>query len=96
MFRQRTDKDIIDYYDAKNIVTLCGKAGFGFVEDPSCFHKGTPPNHRTRLMLQIKFVMNDYGIQNDLVNPLLLQNICSHGIQKALANPLLPQSVRGH
>lgn len=78
LFRQRTDKYIIDYYGAENIVMLCGEAGFGFGEDPSCFHKGTPPNHRPRLILQIKFVMNDYGIQNDLVDPSLLQNVCDH------------------
>ena len=78
VFRKRTDQDIIDYYDAEKIETLCGKAGFGFVEDPSCFHKGTPPKHRPRLMLQIKFVMHDYGIQNDVVNPLLLKNVCDN------------------
>lgn len=64
--KQYEDKDIIDYYGADSVVTICEKAGFGFVEDPLCFHKGTTVTHRERLILQIAFAITDYGMQNDL------------------------------
>ncbi|WP_414623658.1 hypothetical protein [Calothrix sp. CCY 0018] len=63
--KREEDKDIIDYYGKDNIVTICGKAGFGFVEDPLCFHKGLTPTHKDRLLLQIEFATTDYGMQND-------------------------------
>lgn len=62
LFIGRSDQDIIDYYKLENIVTLCGEAGFGFAEDPFCFHKGNPPRHKNRLMLQIEFCLNDYRV----------------------------------
>lgn len=51
----RSDQHMIDTYGADNIVTVCGPAGTGFVEDTFCFHRGTPPRHRDRLMLSIEF-----------------------------------------
>lgn len=54
-------KDIVDYYGANNVVTVCEKAGFGFVEDPYCFHKAIPPSKRDRLILQVQFAVNSYG-----------------------------------
>ena len=62
LFIGRSDKDITDYYKAEEIVYICEEAGFGFAEDPFCFHKGTPPSHENRLMLQIQFSLNDYRI----------------------------------
>jgi hypothetical protein len=55
------DEKILEYYDAQNVVDVCGKAGFGFVENPLCFHKGTEPTEKPRLMLQIEYAINDYG-----------------------------------
>jgi len=55
------DKEIVDYYGAENVVTICGQAGFGFVEDAYCFHKGTPPRDKDRLILQIEYAINNYG-----------------------------------
>lgn len=60
LFRRRSDQDIIDYYGEENIVPICEKAGFGFVEDVVCFHKATPPTHKDRLVLEIQFSINDY------------------------------------
>ncbi len=54
-------KGIVDYYGNENVMTLCGPAGFGFVEDSYCFHKGTPPSEKDRLLLQIEFALNNYG-----------------------------------
>ncbi|MGL5942319.1 MAG: hypothetical protein ACRC2S_18475 [Waterburya sp.] len=58
----RSDDEIFDYYGEKNLVTIQGQAGFGFAEDTFCFHRGTPPISRDRLMLQIEFAVNNYGM----------------------------------
>lgn len=47
--------EIKKYYGYENIVPICGKAGFGFVENPLCFHKENPPGSKDRLTLQIEF-----------------------------------------
>jgi hypothetical protein len=54
------DKKIVDYYGDENLVNFYGPAGFGFVEDPFCFHKGTPPTDKARLFLQLEFAINNY------------------------------------
>ncbi len=63
--KRETDKDIIDWYGEESVVAICGQAGFGFIEDPLCFHKGLTPSHKDRLLLQIEFATTDYGMQND-------------------------------
>ncbi len=68
-----SDKDIVDYYGAENVTTICGKAGFGFAEDTIAFHKGTPPLNKSRLILQIEFATYNYGMQNDLIDTSLLE-----------------------
>lgn len=55
------DGKIVEVYGAENVVNVCGKAGFGFVEDATCFHRGTEPTDRPRLMLQLEYAVNDYG-----------------------------------
>ena len=54
------DHQIVSDYGAENVVTLVGDAGFGFVEDSCCFHKGSLPTERARLMLQVEFSINYY------------------------------------
>ncbi|MBW4673189.1 MAG: phytanoyl-CoA dioxygenase family protein [Desmonostoc geniculatum HA4340-LM1] len=73
--KRETDQDIIDYYGSESLVKICGKAGFGFVEDPLSFHKGITPSHQDRLILQIEFARTDYGMQHDLRSPSLLKCI---------------------
>ncbi|MBF2004236.1 MAG: phytanoyl-CoA dioxygenase family protein [Chlorogloeopsis fritschii C42_A2020_084] len=75
--KHETDKDIIDYYGKEQLVTICGKAGFGFVEDTLCFHKGTTPTAQDRLILQIEFATTDYKMQNDLKSPSVLKLLLS-------------------
>lgn len=58
----RSDDEIVHHYGEENLVTICGQAGFGFAEDPFCFHRGTPPTGRDRLMLQLEFAVNNYGM----------------------------------
>lgn len=58
----RSDPEIVKCYGQDNLVTICGEPGSGFAEDPFCFHRGTPPRDRDRLMLQIEFAANNYGM----------------------------------
>ena len=60
----RSDREMVDYYGQENLITICGQAGFGFAEDPFCFHRGTPPIDKDRLMLQIEFAVKNYGMWN--------------------------------
>jgi hypothetical protein len=53
------EKLIADY--GGEVVTICGKPGFGFVEDPFCFHRGNPVSHKPRLMLQVEYAAHAYG-----------------------------------
>lgn len=62
LLRSQSDKAIADYYGAENIVDICGQAGFGFAEDPFCFHRGSPPVTAHRLMIHLEFALNDYGV----------------------------------
>lgn len=57
----KEDQEIVDCYGAENVITICGKAGLGFAEDTYCFHKGSPPTEKERLLLQIEFAIHDYG-----------------------------------
>ncbi len=62
LFRSHGDRTMIDYYGIENLIYICGEAGFGFAEDPFCFHRGTPPIAKPRLMLQLEFALHDYGM----------------------------------
>ncbi|WP_138498166.1 hypothetical protein [Nostoc sp. PA-18-2419] len=73
--KRETDEDIIDYYGFESLVKISGNAGFGFVEDPFCFHKGITPTIKDRLILQIEFAITDYGMQHDLRATSLLKCI---------------------
>jgi Phytanoyl-CoA dioxygenase (PhyH) len=73
--KRETDEDIIRYYALESLVTICGQAGLGFVEDGFCFHKGVAPTHKNRLILQIEFATTDFGMQNDIRDPLILKSI---------------------
>lgn len=53
--RRCSQQEIRNYYGYENIVPICGKAGFGFVENPRCFHKENPPGSKDRLTLSIEF-----------------------------------------
>jgi hypothetical protein len=55
LFVGRSDRAMIDYYGKEKIVSISGTSGFGFAEDPFCFHKGIPPTDKNRLALYIDF-----------------------------------------
>lgn len=73
--KRETDEDIIKYYGEESLITIYGQAGFGFVEDGFCFHKGIAPTHKNRLILQIEFATTDYGMQHDIRDPSILKCI---------------------
>lgn len=52
---RQTDDAIKQHYGEKRVVCLEGKAGMGFIEDTSCFHKALAPVRQERLMLQIRY-----------------------------------------
>lgn len=45
----------IAHYGKESEIVIEGKAGFGFMQDPSCFHKLLPPIKEKRLLLQIRY-----------------------------------------
>lgn len=49
-------------YPARDFLLMTGAAGSGFAEDPFCFHTGTSPVSRHRLMLEV-----EYGVSHRLV-----------------------------
>jgi len=62
LIRETSEQDISNYYGRERMETICGKAGLGFVEDFYCFHRGTVPISQDRLILEVKFAMNSYGV----------------------------------
>ena len=64
LLRKRyTDRAILAAYGTESVATLYGPAGYGFVEDTFCFHKGEIPLQRDRLLLQVEYGAKDYGMQ---------------------------------
>ncbi len=52
---RQTDTAIEKYYGKEKVICLEGKAGAGFIEDTSCYHKALAPQSGDRLMLQIRY-----------------------------------------
>lgn len=48
-------EEVLSFYGENNAVTLTGKAGTGFVEDPFGFHMGTLAKNTPRLMMEVGF-----------------------------------------
>lgn len=49
------DGDAYDAYGQGRERAIEGPAGFGFLEDASCYHKALPPQDGDRLMLQLRY-----------------------------------------
>jgi hypothetical protein len=54
-FTARPTPQLESYYPPDEFVTITGKSGFGFAEDPFVFHTGSVCRDRPRLMLEIGF-----------------------------------------
>jgi hypothetical protein len=52
---RQPERVVLGRYGADKAVALEGKAGFGFFEDPACFHKVLPPLTSNRLVLQLRY-----------------------------------------
>jgi hypothetical protein len=52
---RQSDQVIWDYYGKDNEILIEGKAGLGFVQDPSCYHKLLSPIKAKRLIFQIRY-----------------------------------------
>ncbi len=50
-----SEEQLLSYYGADKKLVIEGKAGFGYVQDPSCFHRLLPPIKSRRLLLQIRY-----------------------------------------
>jgi hypothetical protein len=46
---------VFKHYKKWQKMYLLGKAGYGFIEDPSCLHRVKPPTTQHRLILQIRY-----------------------------------------
>lgn len=52
---RHSDETIDRHYGRENEMAIVGQAGFGFFQDPSCFHKLIPPVKHNRLLFQIRY-----------------------------------------
>jgi hypothetical protein len=59
--RIQPEHKLIEFYGDENFITLLGNAGFRFIEDTFCFHKGTIPTKEPRLFLQLHFATSRYS-----------------------------------
>ncbi|MGB3760641.1 MAG: hypothetical protein WBA07_30415 [Rivularia sp. (in: cyanobacteria)] len=57
LFRSNIQKEAMvwRYYHRSQELTITGKAGFGFFQDPSCIHRLKLPRNGNRLILQIRY-----------------------------------------
>jgi hypothetical protein len=55
------EEQLIKFYGADQVTTICGSSGSGFIGDPYCLHRGGKPKHKARLMLQMEFGSRQYG-----------------------------------
>lgn len=72
--RQSTEEKLVKHYGESNVMTLCGRAGFGFATDPFGYHKGAPPLRKDRLVLRVRFTIHDDGSRVDRSRPRAATN----------------------
>lgn len=49
------DQAVMQRYGADKVTVVTGGPGFGFFEDPACFHKALAPTRGPRLCLQLRY-----------------------------------------
>jgi hypothetical protein len=52
---RQSDEAVNQLYPKNRIITITGKAGDGFWQDSSCYHKALPPKTASRLLLQVRY-----------------------------------------
>jgi len=73
--RRQSDREMVNTYGYDCIQEILGGPGYGFVEDMSCYHKGTIPKTQPRLALILHFAVNKYGNDVDYRDPLKLKHV---------------------
>ncbi len=61
MFKARQESGLLKFYSKDDFIEMQGAAGFGFAVDLFGYHRGKPPENSDRLILQIRFALNDYN-----------------------------------
>jgi hypothetical protein len=58
------DETLVNHYGQDRVQVVTGPAGYGFVGDPYCLHKGTAPDgeQEARLLLQLEYGMTSYKV----------------------------------
>ena len=74
-YKRLPDEQVVARHGRDNVVVIDGPAGSGFAEDTFCIHKGKSPNERDRLILQLQFAINDYGVQHDRTDTASLNSL---------------------
>ncbi len=54
-YATQPEEFLIQYYGKENELIIEADAGFGFIQDPYCYHRAIPPVKGERLFLQIQF-----------------------------------------
>ncbi len=54
-YATQPEEVLIQYYGKENELIIEAEAGFGFIQDPYCYHRAIPPIKNERLLLQIQF-----------------------------------------
>ena len=52
---RQSSEHLYRFYGREQEYVILGEAGFGFFQDPSCFHRVLPPRQNHRLLLQIRY-----------------------------------------
>tara|TARA_B100001248_G_scaffold247688_1_gene219362 strand:+ start:675 stop:1610 length:936 start_codon:yes stop_codon:yes gene_type:complete len=65
---------VLNTYNKSKVVKIFGKAGDGFVEDTSGFHRGTPIEKGFRILLMIEILPNSISRDNYLPFPVTSVN----------------------
>jgi hypothetical protein len=70
-----SDSHIYKAYKGSKFVSILGKAGTGFVEDTTAYHKGQHPTSKDRLLLCVQFAVNNWNAQSDIRPSSILERI---------------------
>ena len=62
--RRYQDREILDAFGEKSLITFTGKAGTAFLENTYGFHRGVPPTQKPRLLFQVL-----YSLRNSIYGP---------------------------
>jgi hypothetical protein len=54
-YNSQSERVLHNYYGKENELVIEGEEGYGFIQDPYCYHKALAPVSRERLMLQIRY-----------------------------------------